>query len=383
MIFWILAPLIALAAAAILMRALLRGAAKAPAAAYDLRIYRDQLKEVQRDTERGVIGPDEAERLQNEVSRRILAADKALQGETGRTRTRADWPVLLLAVALIPAALLLYRELGAPGYADLPRAERLAASTAARADRLSQSEAEDRAPPVPPADIVPETEELMQRLRKAVEQHPKDQRGLALLTEYEARLGNLSAAGKAQGQLIALKGKAATAADYADWADLMISAAGGYVSKDAEAALRGALERDQENEMARYYMGLYLMQVGRPDMAFRTWKTLMGTATPDDPWFAPLRSALPGLAARAGVEYELPPAPDGAAIEGMVASLASRLANEGGPAGDWARLITSYGVLGQTEQAAAIWAEARQVFAGRAGDIATLRQAAEEAGVAE
>ena len=49
-------------------------------------------------------------------------------------------------------------------------------------------------------------------------------------------------------------------------------------------------------------------------------------------------------------------------IRGMVDGLSDRLATEGGPASDWARLIGALGVLGETERAAAIWNEARDVF---------------------
>jgi cytochrome c-type biogenesis protein CcmH len=52
-----------------------------------------------------------------------------------------------------------------------------------------------------------------------------------------------------------------------------------------------------------------------------------------------------------------------AMIEGMVEGLAGRLAAEGGPPEDWARLITAFGVLGRTEQAQAVYDEALAVFA--------------------
>jgi len=70
-------------------------------------------------------------------------------------------------------------------------------------------------------------------------------------------------------------------------------------------------------------------------------------------------------------------------IRGMVSQLATRLADEGGPASEWARLISAYGVLGETGNAAAIWAEAQTVFAGADAELATLRAAAEAAGVAQ
>jgi len=72
-----------------------------------------------------------------------------------------------------------------------------------------------------------------------------------------------------------------------------------------------------------------------------------------------------------------------AMIRGMVGQLNARLAAEGGPAEDWARLISSYGVLGETEAARAIWDEARVVFAGDAGAMSQIAAAAESAGVAD
>jgi cytochrome c-type biogenesis protein CcmH len=43
---------------------------------------------------------------------------------------------------------------------------------------------------------------------------------------------------------------------------------------------------------------------------------------------------------------EMAPEDRAAMIEGMVEGLAGRLATEGGPPEDWARLITAFGVLG-------------------------------------
>ena len=59
-------------------------------------------------------------------------------------------------------------------------------------------------------------------------------------------------------------------------------------------------------------------------------------------------------------------------IAGMVAQLSDRLATTGGPAEDWARLITALLVLGQTERAETIRAEALQVFAGNDAALATI-----------
>jgi cytochrome c-type biogenesis protein CcmH len=70
-------------------------------------------------------------------------------------------------------------------------------------------------------------------------------------------------------------------------------------------------------------------------------------------------------------------------IRGMVEGLAARLADTGGPAEDWARLITALGVLGEQDRAGAIYAEARQAFGAEPQGLALIEDAAEQAGIAE
>jgi cytochrome c-type biogenesis protein CcmH len=186
-------------------------------------------------------------------------------------------------------------------------------------------------------------------------------------------------------------------------ADLMINASGGYVSAEAEQALRAALDKDGREPTARFYLGLYMMQVDRPDAAFRLWQALLDESTPDAPWVPMIRGQIEDVAARAGVRYTLPPpegtpGPDAAdiaaaegmdpearqdMIRGMVAGLAERLANEGGTEEDWARLINAYGVLGEPENARRIWDEAQEVFADHPERLATVRAAAARAGVTQ
>jgi cytochrome c-type biogenesis protein CcmH len=83
----------------------------------------------------------------------------------------------------------------------------------------------------------PEREELVARLRTIMEQRPDDAQGMALLASNEAALGNFRAARLAQERLIDLLGEEATGAHHIDLAEMMILAAGGYVSPEAEAAL--------------------------------------------------------------------------------------------------------------------------------------------------
>lgn len=409
MSFWIIAAALAVGTGLLLALALLRGRSGAePPAAYDLRVYRDQLGEIDRDTGRGVIAADEAERLRAEVSRRILAADAQLRagGATAGQPRLAGWIGALVAMMVLAGGgLALYATVGAPGYGDMPLAQRIAASEAARAERLTQDAAEARFGPgesAPPADITEEHLALVARLREVVAARPEDLEGLRFLVRSEAALGRMAAARHAQAKLIALRGEDASASDHATLAELMIEAAGGYVSTDAEAALRAALARDPRAPTARFYLGLYHLQLGRPDRAFPIWRDLLEESTPGAPWAAAIRAGIGEIASRAGVRYT-PPAPQGRGpsaadmeaaadmtpeartemIRSMVAGLSERLATQGGPASDWARLITAYGVLGETDRARETWAEARQTFSGDPAALEALRTAAEGAGLAQ
>lgn len=407
MSFWIIISALALAVAALLGLALARGRAGAePAAAYDLRVYREQLRDVDRDVERGVIAASDAERIRAEVSRRILAADAELRAEAagaGQPRALTLGMGLALGIALLAGSLALYNALGAPGYGDLSLERRIELAAEARASRPGQAEAEASLPPTPPASgLSEEYLALLAKLREAVAKRPDDLQGQLLLARNEAASGNFAAAAAAQAAVLRLKGDAAAPQDHADLGELLILAAGGYVSPEAEAELRAALAGDPANGRARYYWGLLEAQTGRPDKAFRIWEALLQEGPSDAPWLGPIRVQIEEMAMRAGVEFALAPeagpGPSAADIEAagemsaedraqmietMVERLSDRLASEGGPPEDWARLIGALGVLGQTERAGAILQNARQVFAGNDAALAMIRSAAEQAGVAE
>ncbi|MHA6345133.1 c-type cytochrome biogenesis protein CcmI [Roseivivax sp. CAU 1761] len=410
-LFWILSAGLAIGVAALLGRGLLRGerGETAPAEAFDIRIYRDQLAEVERDRARGVVGAEEAERLRAEVSRRLLAADAQHRsaGASGRAPRRLSLAMAaLVALATVGGSLWVYSRLGAPGYGDLGLATRIAEAETARRARPGQADAEAALPARAEAEVSEEYAALVERLRSAVAERPEDPEGLRLLARSEAALGNYRAAYAVQERILALKGEDARAGDYADLGDMMVLAAGGYVSPEAEAAFQKALARDPENGVARYYAGLSYAQTGRPDRAFRIWDALLRASDAEDPWVQPVSEQIGELARRAGVNDYRPPVPQGAApagpseadiaaaaelnaedrremIEGMVAGLSQRLATEGGSAEEWARLIGAQAVLGRAEQAMQIYSEAQTVFAGDREALRILREAAQGAGIGQ
>lgn len=408
--FWIISGALALLAATWPALSLIRARRdNDPAEASDLQVYRDQLREIDRDVARGVMLTDDADPLRAEVSRRILTADTALRADVAvadAPRAAGRITTGLIIVIVVGGGLGLYANLGAPGYGDLALRDRIAAAETRRDDRPSQAEAEAQAPAVPPVTGAPrEYMELVQRLRSTVAERPGDLQGHMLLARSEAALGNFVEAYKSQEQIITLKGDAATAQDYADLADMVVLAAGGYVSPEAERVLEITLSMDPLNGVARYYGGLMLAQNDRPDIAFRMWDDLLRTSTADDAWVPPIVEQIQGLAMRAGVAgYEVPQVggaplrgPSAADIDaaqdmtpeermdmirGMVEQSSDRLATQGGPPEEWARLIVGYSVLGNAEQAIAIWRNAEEVFAGNDDALKIILEGARNANIA-
>lgn len=406
MVFWITATALSFAVAAILALTLLRKkATESHPAEYDLRVYRDQLSEIERDLARGTIAKDDAERIRAEVGRRVLAADAQLQrAAAGSSQPRTATIVVsaLVLFSLAGGAAALYPVLGAPGARDIPRAARIEASDQNRLERPSQAEFEAQLsaqPTPPPSDA--QYAEIMEKLRKTVEDRPDDLQGQQLLARNEATLGNYKASYIAQNQIIRLKGDKASAADYAVLAEMMIRAVEGYVSPEAEAALKNALELDPRFPSARYFTALMHAQNDRPDIAFRLMDNLLSESSSDAPWVPAIRNQIEELAWRAGVRYNLPEISDARGpssgdmaaaadlspeerkdmIRDMVEGLSERLANDGGSAEEWARLISSLGVLGETDRARDIWQEAQQTFAQHPDLLGVVRQGAARAGL--
>ena len=396
--FWVAAAVMVLAVIAVLVQSLRHGpVTNRPNA--DMRVYRDQLREVDRDLARGVISDGDAERVRTEVSRRLLEADRAAQTAPVPDRRGGTYPAVLLIVGVLAGSGWLYNRLGAPGYPDVALADRIAMADEVYRTRPGQDQAEAVSPAAPSAPA-PELLAQVETLRAAALTSPDDPTTLSALALAESGVGDMIAARMAQARLIDIKSDAATANDHAALAWMMIAAAGGYVSPEAEAVLINALEKDPANGLARYYSGLMFAQVGRPDRAFVIWKALLDDGPEDAPWIGSIRTSIGEIATNAGIRYE-PPVNDGpsaeqvaasqemtpedrqAMITSMVEGLAERLASQGGPPEDWARLIASLATLGDKERAKAIHTEALAAFSGDPGSLDLLNDAARQVGISE
>ena len=391
--FWIPALGLLLAVALVLLRALRQPPLADIIRDADQRVYRDQLAEVERDIAKGSLAAEDGARLRAEVARRLLDADRAAHLPEPPPPARSATPVTLVLILLGAGFASYYFWLGAPGYPDLPLTQRLARATEFYNARPSQDAAETRVDPqgILPSD--PAEADLLQQLRAAVATRPDDLRGHQLLAKSEADIGNLSGARAAFQRVVAILGDQATPQDHVQLAELMIAAAGGIVTPQAEAELVKTLTVDPANGVARYYSGLMLAQIGRPDQAFALWRPLLEESAPTAPWYSAIRDQIEGLAQAAGVNYSAPDlkGPDAAAIvdaaqmtpedrqamiNDMVAGLEQRLLTEGGAAQDWAKLITALAVLGDDTRLETAFVAGQKALADDPAGLAALKAAA-------
>lgn len=348
-LWFLLALMTAAAAFAVLWPLGRRPAAFAGGA--DAAVYRDQLDELERDRNAGLIGAPEAEAARAEIGRRLLAAVDASAGAPGaRSQGRRRAAALAALVGLPVAAAAIYASLGSPALPGKPLAER-------RAEPLQ--------------------ERSLQSLVAQVEAHlstnPEDGRGWEVLAPVYLRMGRFEDAVRARRNALRLNG--ATPARESDLGEALVYAANGLVTGEARATFERALKLDKSEVKARYFLGLAAEQDGRTQDAATIWRALLADAPPDAPWADLVRTALarvdPSAASAPGPNAEdmaeaarLPPEQRAAMVRGMVERLAARLREDGSDVDGWVRLVRAYLVLGETERAREAAAEGRKALAG-------------------
>ena len=374
----------------------------------DLKFYKSQLSEIEKDIAKGVIGREEAEQITIEISRRILKNKNqslfkfSFQSANSRLKF-----AFILGVFISFLSFGLYSSLGSLGYFDFSQKNRIEAAKLLKETRPSQQEAWDALSDEKTINT-PEGEmgEIITKLRKISQERPNDITGLRYLVRTEASLNNFENAAIAQMSLVKLLGEQVLTEDLYQLAELMVISLNGYVSPEAEALFRKVLAKDDDNGGALYYLGLMYANLDRPDLSFEIWRKLLNRGPDDAPWVPLIRHQIMEVAWRAGKNrYELPPEtkipPNGPTqadieasdemtaderqemISNMVEGLASRLASEGGTSDEWARLIKALSVLGDSDRAQKIWAEAINIYNNSPADLRVINNIAKEIGISK
>ncbi|MCW2307878.1 cytochrome c-type biogenesis protein CcmH [Rhodobium gokarnense] len=391
------------AVVAVIVPLLLQSGKKpAPAAAHDVAVYKDQLDEVSRDLDSGLIDSAEAEATRAEIARRLLRASEAEAKAQPSQRSRMPWAAAAAAIVLVPiVSVALYLAVGSPGIPDQPLSARAPATSPHGGD----------------------VARLLEGAEAYLKDNPSDGTAWSLVAPVYLRVNRPSDAATAFGKAIELLGSNAQL--QIGLGESIVAREGGKVVEDAKAAFRRALEHEANAVEPRFFLAVALNQEGSFKEAAAAWEAFLKTTDPREPWVRFARSELekaqkgaglpvkmpdvaaapevtapqqPAPQAPAGGEATAPAAPGPSAedvaaaqqmntedrqamINDMVSRLAERLETDGGSADDWIRLMRAYMVLDKKDEARQAAAKAIAAHGGDAAARARIEQAAGGLGI--
>lgn len=339
--------------------------------AFDIEVYRDQLRELDHDHERGLLNDEQAELARREIERRLLAADarrtKASDdsGPGGPNPTSGAGkvnlhPPLIAILLIIPLfAVGWYVGFGEPDAPDQPFAA-----------RNIQPDVQEV-----PENVVAMVEQLEARLAES----PEDETGWRLLARSLFVMQRFMDARNAFIKVWELSNDPMALSDAAE-IDVILN--GNVVTPqvlDLFLAVRG--EHPLEPK-PRYYIGLAYVQAGDVRRGIAEWTDLLHLSPPDAPWIPSIRQQLQAAANEAGIDpasvepsdavvdlaerlgapgptqedidnaAEMTPEEQMTFIRSMVQNLAERLESNPNDREGWRRLAQAYRVLGEPDKAA-------------------------------
>jgi cytochrome c-type biogenesis protein CcmH len=396
MLLWFAFALMTATVVAALVRPLARtGISTAgAAAAADVAVYQDQLKEIDADLVRGILQPAEAELARREVARRLLA-------RADGTPVAAPVPPLTLrnamfglAATLPLAALGSYLLLGSPMLPGMPYVAK---------PNLA-------APGTPLGELISQVETRLQK-------NPDDGQGWDVIGPVYFRLERFADAANAFARAGELLGPSDVR--LGGFAEATVMANNGIVTEAARRAYEQLSVLLPDRFEPKFWLALAKEQDGQLAEAAREYRAMLASAPAGATWRSLVEERLaavekrPGSASAPGVvkptapsAASVPPAATapaaanprgptaadvkaadalsdgdrGLMIRGMVDSLAKRL--EGNPADvqGWLRLVQSYAVLGERDKAVAALGTARSKLAGNTAALSELAALAKTLG---
>ena len=319
MIFWIAAGLLTLAVLAAVVVPILRARAAARRAAdYDIEVYRDQLKEVERNKKRGLIGDEEAAAAKAEIGRRILEADqrrqKAASEGAGGSRLTVRATAVAVALALPAGALALYLAEGNPRLESQPFASRSLPDDAGT--RLSargggqpagrsggQSGGGQTGVGQSGGSGGQQGQSLGQaeaNLTAKLEQNPENVDDWVLLGRTRLAMQRYDAAVEAFEQAIERAPKRPQVNAF--YGEALVMANQGSVVPKAQEAFRKVRDQVPDDPRSRFYLGLAEKQAGNPQAALDIWKRLVADADPGAPYLDAVSQQMAQVERELGVE---------------------------------------------------------------------------------
>ncbi|MBY5738733.1 c-type cytochrome biogenesis protein CcmI [Rhizobium leguminosarum] len=348
MLFWILVAVLTAALAVILLYPLLRGAKAAEnIRAGEAAVYRDQLRELDRDLDGGLITPEEADYARAEIGRRLIAVSADEPAETPKPARHHRFTEAFVLLVLPVLGLCLYLTTGRPDLPSQPLEARLEN---------------------PGNDVAV----LIVKAERHLAQKPDDGKGWDVLAPIYFRTMRVNDAQLAYRNAIRLLRPSPARLD--GLAETLMAVSDGVVTEEARQVLEQSLTLEPDNPRARFYIALSMEQAGRPDEARQAFEALAKQSPADAPWLPLVNQHIAmngGAAAGPDVNPGANPAAPGnptqqdvaaaetmnagdrqQMIRGMVESLDAKLSEEPNNFEGWMRLVRSYAVLNDKDRAA-------------------------------
>ncbi|MBY3222571.1 c-type cytochrome biogenesis protein CcmI [Rhizobium laguerreae] len=356
MLFWILVAALTAALAVILLYPLLRGAKAAEnIRAGEAAVYRDQLRELDRDLNGWLITPEEADYARAEIGRRLIAVSADEPAETAKPARHHRFTEAFVLLVLPVLGLCLYLTTGRPDLPSQPLEARLEN---------------------PGNDVAV----LITKAERHLAEKPDDGKGWDVLAPIYFRTMRVNDAQLAYRNAIRLLGPSPVRLD--GLAETLMAASDGVVTEEARQVLEQSLTLEPDNPRARFYIALSMEQAGRPDEARQAFEALAKQSPDDAPWLPLVNEH---IAMNGGVKSGADPAAPGAnpaapgadqaapgnptqqdvaaaetmsagdrqqMIRGMVESLDAKLNEDPNNFEGWMRLVRSYAVLNDKDRAA-------------------------------
>jgi len=427
MTLWVILTIMTSAAAVFVAVPLLRRFEQRQAAfTGSLEVYRDQLKEVEKEAAGGSIDADQADTARIEINRRILAADRTRDVEPARPRVDRNLVAIAITAIVVLGSVMLYALNGRPELPSSPTVGKAAGMSGSNAvEQLaaltrSQSAGEGQQSPA-----LASVDEMIERLVERLKRNPGDAEGWRMLGWSYFNVDRYAESAAAYGKAIALNPNVAEFRSARG--EALVRASNDLVTAEAKGEFEAALKLAPKDPRARFFMGLAKEQTGEKVAALDDWIAILNEADPNEPWVADLlqrttdlgrevgvdvsrRLHIPQGAAAGGVlnllkERETGEAPKAQAkgpsaeqvaaaeamapaeriamIRGMVANLERRLEQSPRDVDGWIRLIRSRTVLGEMAAAKQALNDALKVFSDAPQEQSRISASAQELGVTQ
>ena len=191
-------------------------------------------------------------------------------------------------------------------------------------------------------------EKLVNELKVVLSNRPNDLRGQKLLVKNSARLGDFITSRKAQKKVLNLLKEKANSTDYAQYAELCVIAASGYVSSEAATAIDKAILLDPNNSAANFYLSLLLLQQNKRINALKIWVQLLKTEPSSSKWIMMLIPQIKHISSDLKIELTTSDGSDPTHLSPrliflqVVETMEKRLNQYNGPIEHWISLVQIY-----------------------------------------